>query len=53
LTIEKPFDSVFDSGLRLNNTVAKPHESPEFFVEGIGDINAVEFFILMCSGKFA
>ena len=53
LTIEKPFDSVFDSGLRLNNTVAKPHESPEFFVEGIGDIDAVQGFVFMFTGKFA
>ena len=53
LCIEKSFDSVFNTGLRLNDTVAKPHERTEFFVEGVGDIDAVEIFVFMCAGKFS
>ena len=53
LRIEQSFDSVFDTGLRLDDTIAQAHQRTEFFMEGIGNINTVEIFVLMCSGKFS
>jgi hypothetical protein len=53
LGIQKSFDSVFGSGLRLNNTLSQPHEHAQFFVESIGNVNSLERFVLKFTGKFA